>query len=193
MSGGMGGGEAGIDPPTTTKGDISGFDTTFDRIPIGANTQVLTADSTEALGLKWATPATGVSLADNNTWTGIQTFNQAIDVSGNNVDNIQNLIHDISTSGTDIDFSEDQLQTYGGVGVNTTFTTSNRATGKSKTLRMYASGADRDVTFPAGIRWLGTQPIANVFTLTQSKYAIFTFTCFTTAESEIIGAFALEE
>ena len=52
----MGGGEAGIDPPTTTKGDISGFDTTFDRIPIGANTQVLTADSTEALGLKWATP-----------------------------------------------------------------------------------------------------------------------------------------
>ena len=56
MSGGMGGGEAGVDPPTTTKGDLSGFDTTFDRVPIGSNTQVLTADSTEALGLKWATP-----------------------------------------------------------------------------------------------------------------------------------------
>ena len=61
MSGGMGGGEAGIDPPTTTKGDISGFDTTFDRIPIGADTQVLTADSTQGLGLKWANAAAGGS------------------------------------------------------------------------------------------------------------------------------------
>ena len=50
MSGGIGGGEAGIDPPTTTKGDISGFDTSYARIPIGSNGQVLEADSTEALG-----------------------------------------------------------------------------------------------------------------------------------------------
>ena len=76
MSGGMGGGEAGVDPPTTTKGDLSGFDTTFDRVPIGSNTQVLTADSTEALGLKWATP-TGVSLSEANTWTSLQTFQSA--------------------------------------------------------------------------------------------------------------------
>jgi hypothetical protein len=56
MSGGMGGGEGGVDPPTTTKGDVSGYDTTFARIPIGSDTQVLTADSAQALGLKWATP-----------------------------------------------------------------------------------------------------------------------------------------
>ena len=62
MSGGMGGGEPGIDPPTTTKGDLSGFDTTFDRVPVGANTTVLTADSTEALGLKWAAAAGGGKL-----------------------------------------------------------------------------------------------------------------------------------
>lgn len=43
----------------TTKGDIEGFSTVAARIPVGTNDQVLTADSTQALGLKWATPAAG--------------------------------------------------------------------------------------------------------------------------------------
>jgi len=43
----------------TTKGDLVGFDTAINRVPIGANGKVLTADSTQALGLKWATPAVG--------------------------------------------------------------------------------------------------------------------------------------
>jgi hypothetical protein len=43
----------------TTKGDVHGYSTTNTRIPIGSNNQVLTADSTQALGLKWATPAGG--------------------------------------------------------------------------------------------------------------------------------------
>jgi len=41
----------------TTKGDLEGFDTVANRIPVGTNGQVLTADSAEALGLKWATAA----------------------------------------------------------------------------------------------------------------------------------------
>jgi hypothetical protein len=45
--------------PLTTKGDIYGFSTVDARIPIGANDTVLTADSTQALGLKWAAPAGG--------------------------------------------------------------------------------------------------------------------------------------
>jgi hypothetical protein len=72
-SGGIGGGEAGVDPPTTTKGDVSGYDTTFARIPIGSDTQVLTADSAQALGLKWAAPSSAdmvkleqVTLASNS-------------------------------------------------------------------------------------------------------------------------------
>jgi hypothetical protein len=40
--------------PLTTKGDIFGFSTVPARIPVGADTQVLTADSTQALGVKWA-------------------------------------------------------------------------------------------------------------------------------------------
>lgn len=42
--------------PLTTKGDIYGYDTAPARIPVGTNGQVLTADSAQALGVKWATP-----------------------------------------------------------------------------------------------------------------------------------------
>lgn len=45
--------------PLTTKGDIFGYDTAAARIPVGTNGQVLTADSTQALGVKWATASSG--------------------------------------------------------------------------------------------------------------------------------------
>jgi hypothetical protein len=49
--------QTGAASPLTTKGDVWGYSTLDARIPIGTNNQVLTADSTQALGLKWATPA----------------------------------------------------------------------------------------------------------------------------------------
>ena len=49
--------QTGAASPLTTKGDLYGYSTSDTRIPIGANATVLTADSTETLGLKWATPA----------------------------------------------------------------------------------------------------------------------------------------
>ena len=51
--------QVGAASPLTTKGDIYGFSTSDARIPIGANDTVLTADSTQSLGLKWATPSSG--------------------------------------------------------------------------------------------------------------------------------------
>lgn len=61
---GSSGKSAGTTSPLTTKGDLWGFDTANNRIPVGSNTQVLTADSTQALGLKWA--AGGVSFPLTN-------------------------------------------------------------------------------------------------------------------------------
>ena len=39
--------------PLTTKGDLWGYDTADNRIPVGADGTVLVADSAQALGLKW--------------------------------------------------------------------------------------------------------------------------------------------
>ena len=48
--------------PLTTKGDLYGFSTVDARVPIGTNGHVLTADSTQSLGLKWAAAAGGGKL-----------------------------------------------------------------------------------------------------------------------------------
>jgi len=49
-------------PPLTTKGDIYTFSTADARLPVGADGQVLTADSALALGVKWAAAASSGSL-----------------------------------------------------------------------------------------------------------------------------------
>ena len=74
--------DSGGGSPLTTKGDLYGFSTLDARIPIGANNTVLTADSNEALGLKWAAPAGGgkvlqVVSAVYSTSTGITTTSYA--------------------------------------------------------------------------------------------------------------------
>lgn len=46
------------DPPVlTTKGDLLGFSTVEARVPVGTDGDVLVADSTDPLGVKWDTPA----------------------------------------------------------------------------------------------------------------------------------------
>lgn len=44
----------GSTSPLTTKGDLYGFSTLDARIPVGTNAYVLTADSGQSLGVKWA-------------------------------------------------------------------------------------------------------------------------------------------
>jgi len=54
---------SGSDPIYNAKGDIVAgtADNAADRVPVGANTQILTADSTKATGVKWAAATGGGS------------------------------------------------------------------------------------------------------------------------------------
>ena len=54
--------QAGAVSPLTTKGDLYTFSTSDARLGVGANGTTLVADSAEATGLKWATPAASGSI-----------------------------------------------------------------------------------------------------------------------------------
>jgi len=63
--------QAGAVSPLTTKGDVYTFSTSDARLAVGANDTVLTADSAQATGLKWATPtAGGMTLISTTSLTG---------------------------------------------------------------------------------------------------------------------------
>lgn len=59
----------GATSPLTTKGDVWGYSTVDARIPIGSNGFVLTADSTQTLGLKWAAGAVSPLTTKGDVWT----------------------------------------------------------------------------------------------------------------------------
>jgi hypothetical protein len=62
--------------PLTTKGDLYTFSTVDARLGVGTNGHVLTADSVEATGLKWAAPASGSTYAGASAY---KSANQNID------------------------------------------------------------------------------------------------------------------
>jgi len=132
-------------------------------------------------------------LSTTQTFTGAKTFDttttvSGIDADGTNIDNIQNLIHDLSTSGTDIDFAEDELQEIS-IYTNTTFTGTGYAIGKTKVLKITNDATLHTLAFPSGWTFVGTKPTD----IASSKTAILTITCFTALESGAIAAYAVEE
>ena len=71
--------------PSTTKGDLIGFDGADNvRLAVGTNNQVLTADSTTATGLKWASVSSG-NITSLGLWENNATISANYSItSGNN-------------------------------------------------------------------------------------------------------------
>jgi hypothetical protein len=67
----------GAGSPLTTKGDLYTYSTTDARLGVGTNGQILTADSAEATGLKWATAAAAAPGSASNYVSTTQTTTSA--------------------------------------------------------------------------------------------------------------------
>ena len=125
---------------------------------------------------------------------GANTFTGAQDLGGNNLDNIQNLIHDLTTTASvsgaqTLDFNADQLETWALSGsTSITFaTTSNKAVGRSKTIRLVNDGTLQNLTLHSSWKIVGTAPSD----IAASKTGILTVTCFGAAETDIVAAYAV--
>ena len=71
--------------PLTTKGDVFTFSTVDARLGVGANGTVLTADSAETTGLKWAAPAGGgkvLQVVQDTDTTGFSTASTTFQDTG---------------------------------------------------------------------------------------------------------------
>jgi hypothetical protein len=83
--------------PLTTKGDIFTFTTVDARLGVGANGTVLTADSAESSGLKWAAPSSGgMTLLSTTTLSGSSVSLSSI---SQDYTNLYLYVHGITSPG----------------------------------------------------------------------------------------------
>lgn len=158
--------------PLTTKGDLYGFSTVDARIPIGTNNQVLTADSTQALGLKWATPASGSTFVGcsasarasqsiaNNTVTAIALNTEQFDTSSMHSTTVNNSRFTIPTG-------------YTGKWLFTAVSGFDPLTAGNMILRFYVNGSSIGLAIFTGNTNAGTltsTSITNVLNLVAGDY-----------------------
>jgi hypothetical protein len=116
-------------------------------------------------------------------------FSGTVDVAGGDVDNVQNIVHDLSVTTTALNFSGDEFQDIS-ISANTTFTGSNYAIGRSKTIIITTDSTLRTLTFPSGWTFLNSsKPIEQA----ASKKGILSLVCQTGAEAGVLASYSAED
>jgi hypothetical protein len=87
--------QVGATSPLTTKGDIYVYGSSDTRLPVGANNYILTADSAQTTGLKWAAPA-GMTLISNNSFSAVSSYSLATNTFSSSYNNYK-IFLDITT------------------------------------------------------------------------------------------------
>lgn len=92
-----------------------------------------------------------------------------------------------ATTNLDLAALDSQYRTISLTG-NLTFTTSNLANGRTLVLRLIADSTARNLTFPAGWKFIGVKPT----NIAASKTAILSLSFFGTADTDCIAAYGVE-
>lgn len=120
---------------------------------------------------------TGAETVDGKTFTGVVRIQNALGSA-------------LATTGTvDIDFSTNEVVTMAAMTGNVTFTGSNYAAGRSKTIRIIGGASAFTFAFPSGWKFMGSAAPAS---LAIGKYAILTLFSVSTTEAEVIAAYAAQ-
>lgn len=156
----------------------------FDTVASAVNNLQLANAATANDIIISAVGETNVGININPAGTGLVTVDNFV---GTGTKRIEYDIVSASFSATyDLDLTGNDQETISLTG-NITFTTSNRSSGRSKTIRILTDGTLRTLTFPAW-DFVGTKPTDQAAT----KTGILTLTAYGTADTDIVAAYDVE-
>jgi hypothetical protein len=181
--------------------DSAAFETIVQSIPATADRVISFPDATGVVGLVAGTDGQ-IIFNSNSAYSASSnlTFDSATDtlsvvnasVTGTLTASKSELTQATLSyaATTDIDFATvtGTYQTISLTG-DVTFTTSNRAAGRSVVARILSNDSDRNFTFPAGWKFLGTLAPTSI---TANKTAILSITLFGTEDSDAVCAYSVE-
>ena len=146
---------AGDPSPLTTKGDLYGFSTVDARLAVGANDFVLTADSAEPTGMKWAAAGGGSGdfLADGSV-----AMTGELDLGANSIGGtLKSVTPYIGPGNTNIDWTSGNFaaMTFGSSSASFAFTANPSNAGLLVLKLTQDATGSRTATWPAAVKWPG--------------------------------------